>query len=147
MSQALRSPKLLMPGEGESFQMANLTFTQKISQHNTQNQWVMHEIMGKLNDEAPLHSHPWTETFYIIEGELDVQVGNRKALAVPGTVMYVPENVAHSFRIRSATARLLEMIPASAEGFYREAGEKAPSLPAGIDAFLATCDKYHIRLF
>lgn len=146
-SQLLRSPKLLMPGEGKSFQMANLTFTQKVSQDDTQNQWVMNEVTGNVGYGAPLHSHPWTETFYLLDGEMEVQVGNRKALAVPGTLMVVPENVAHSFRICSVTARMLEIIPAFAEGFYREVGDKAPSLPADLEAFVAICEKHHVRLF
>ncbi|MDX2216895.1 MAG: cupin domain-containing protein [Oculatellaceae cyanobacterium bins.114] len=146
-SQLLRSPKLLTPGEGKSFQMANLTFTLKLGQDNTQSEWVMHEITGTTDNGAPLHSHPWAETFYVLEGEVEVQVANRKALAIPGTMMYVPENVAHSFRICSPTTRMLEIIPTFAAGFYREAGEKAPSLPADLDAFLAVCEKHHVRLF
>jgi quercetin dioxygenase-like cupin family protein len=146
-SQLLRSPKLLVAGEGESFQMVNLTFTQKISSDNTQGAWVMHEISGSVGEGAPLHSHPWTETFYILDGEVEVQVGNRKATATPGTLMYVPENVAHSFRISSPTSRMLEIIPASAEGFYRETGEKVPTLPLDLEVFQAVCKKYNVRLF
>jgi len=146
-SQLSRSPKLLLAGEGELFQMLNLTFTQKINSDNTQGAWVMHEITGCLGEGAPLHSHPWAETFYVLDGEVEVQVGNRKATATPGTLMHVPENVAHSFGISSPISRMLEIIPASAEGFYRETGEKVPTLPPDLEVFQAICQKYNVRLF
>lgn len=146
-SQLLRSPKLLMPGEGESFQMVNLIFTKKMGGDSTSDGWVMHEIIGNSGEGAPLHSHPWIETFYVLEGEMEVQVGNHKTLATPGTFMHVPENVAHSFRICSPTTRMLEIIPASAEGFYRETGEKVPTLPLDLEVFQAVCQKHHVRLF
>lgn len=145
--QLLRSPQLLMPGEGEAFQMLNLIFTQKMAGDGTSNSWVSHEITGKAGEGAPLHSHPWAETFYILAGEMEVQLGNRKALATPGMFMYVPENVAHGFRICSPTVRVLETIPASAEGFYRETGAKVPTLPPDMDVFQAICAKYGVRLF
>jgi quercetin dioxygenase-like cupin family protein len=146
-SKLLQSPKLLTVGEGESFQFFNLTFTQKISEDSTNSGWVMNEISGSMGDGAPLHSHPWTETFYVLEGEVEVQVGNRKALATPGTLMHAPENVAHSFRACSPTVRMLEIIPASAEGFYREGGEKVPTVPFDPEAFQALCEKYNVRIF
>jgi quercetin dioxygenase-like cupin family protein len=147
VSQLLQSPKLLTTGEGDSFQFFDLTFIQKISADNTNSGWVMNEITGELGNGAPLHSHPWSETFYMLEGEMEVQVGNRKALATPGTLMFVPENVAHSFRICSPTTRVLEIIPASAEGFYREGGEKVPTLPFDPEVFQALCEKYQVRIF
>ncbi len=147
VNQLLKLPKLLMADEGESFQFFNMTFTQKISGDNTNAGWVMHEINSSTGTGAPLHSHPWSETFYILDGEMEVQVGNKKALATPGTLMFAPENVAHSFRVCSPTIRMLEIIPASAEGFYREAGEKLPTLPPDTEVFQAICNKYRVRLF
>lgn len=75
---------------------------------------------------------------------MEVQVGNGKALATPGTLMYVRENVAHSFRICSPMTRMLEIIPASAERFYREGGEKVPTLPPDLEVFEVLCEKYSV---
>lgn len=146
-SQVLQSPQLLMAGEGESFQFFSLTFTRKMSGDDSNLEWIMNEITGSVDLGAPLHSHPWSETFYVLDGEMEVQVGNRKALATAGTLMHVPENVAHSFRICSPTTRMLEIIPASAEGFYREGGEKIPTLPPDLEVFRALCEKYNVRFF
>lgn len=107
----------------------------------------MHEITGNSGEGAPLHSHPWSEAFYVLDGEMDVQVGKRQAIATVGTLMYVPERVAHSFRMRSETVRVLEIIPTSAAAFYREAGEKVPTLPPDLDVFQAICNKHNVRLF
>ncbi len=140
-------PKILLPDEGESFQFFDLLFTRKMSGDPTNSGWVMSEITARMGTGAPLHSHPWSETFYILEGQVEVQVGSYKALAIPGTFMYVPENVAHSFRGCAPTNRLLEIIPASAESFYREGGEKIPTLPPDPEVLQVLFDKYSVRLF
>lgn len=147
ISQFVQSSALLNAGEGNSFQFFDLTFTQKISAETTHHEWVMHEISGHSGNGAPLHSHPWRETFYLLEGEMEVQVGNRKALATAGTLMHVGENVAHSFHICSPTVRLLEIIPAAAASFYQEGGEHIPTLPPDPEVLQALCEKYSVRFF
>jgi quercetin dioxygenase-like cupin family protein len=143
-----QSPKLLFPGEGKSFQMLSHIFTTKISAADTNGEWIMYEVTDTAGNGAPLHSHPWDETFYIVEGEMEVQVGNCKALAVAGTSLFVPANVAHNFKICSPTIRVLVTIaPAAAEAFYREVGEKVTSLPPDPEVFGAICEKHNVRLF
>lgn len=146
-NQVLNAPKLLAPGDGSSFQFFNLFFTEKVNEANTHGEWVMHEILGHAGEGAPLHSHPWRETFYVLDGELDVQVGDRAGRAIPGSLMHVPEHVAHSFCIVSPSVRLLEIIPADAAGFYRESGERVPTLPPDLVAFQEISEKYGVRLF
>ena len=45
----------------------------------------------------PLHYHPHTdETFYVAEGELTFQVGDRQVVAPAGSYVFVPRNVVHT---------------------------------------------------
>ncbi len=47
----------------------------------------------------PLHIHPYTdETFYISEGELTFQLGEREVVASAGAFVFVPRGVAHTAR-------------------------------------------------
>ena len=146
-AQLLQSSKPLLPA-GESFQMLTHTFTVKVSGGDTHGNWVMYEVADTIDNGAPLHSHPWGESFYILEGELEMQVGNRKLVATAGDSIYIPENVAHNFRICSPSLRaLIVMAPASAEGFYRAMGEKITTLPPDPEVFQEICSEYGVRIF
>jgi mannose-6-phosphate isomerase-like protein (cupin superfamily) len=146
MSQVISAPKILSAGEGESYQMLSHTFTTKVSVNDTHGKWLMYEASDTANNGAPLHTHPWEETFYILEGELEVQVGTQIVLAKPGASIYFPANIAHGFKICSPTTKLLVIIPGFAEGFYREIGEKITSLPPNLEVFQQVCDRHGVRL-
>lgn len=145
MSQVMQAPKLLQAGEGEAFQMLSHTFTSKVSADDTNGAWVMFEITDTAGNGAPLHTHPWEETFYILDGELEVVIGNRKVKATKGASLHLPANTVHSFTICSPTVRFLVMLPAYAEPFYREVSDKV-ALPPRLEDLQAVCQNHGVRL-
>ena len=147
MNQALRAPKIVSASEGESFQMLSHTFTRKITAEDTLGQWIMYEAMDTAGNGAPLHAHPWEETFYILEGELNIQIGQRTFSATPGTSICFPENVTHSFTVCSEVMRLLVIMPAFADGFYREMSEKVTTLPPEEEVFRAIAARHNLCLY
>ncbi len=147
MTQLMQSPRILSAGEGESYSMLSHTFTIKVSAEDTDGAWVMSEVSDTVGNGAPLHTHPWHETFYILEGELEIQVGKRTIQATPGASVYLPANIAHGFKICSPTARVLVLIPAFAEAFYREVGQEVTTLPPSIDALQQVCERHNVHLF
>jgi quercetin dioxygenase-like cupin family protein len=74
------------------------------------------------------------EAFYVLDGEVELEVDGRVVLAGPGTFALVPRGVPHVFAVRSATARML-VISSSGGGqpvpggglddFFVAAGEPA----------------------
>jgi len=147
MQSTIRAPKALAAGEGDAFQMLSHIFTSKITAEDTLGKWIMYEATDTLGNGAPLHAHPWEETFYILDGELELQVGRRTFAAKTGGTVYFPENCVHGFKVLSETVRLLAIMPAFADGFYREMGEKITSLPPNLEVFQAVADKHNLRLF
>jgi mannose-6-phosphate isomerase-like protein (cupin superfamily) len=147
MQSVTRAPKALSVGEGESFQMLSHTFTSKITAEDTLGKWIMYEATDTIGNGAPMHSHPWEETFYILEGELEIQIGKRVFSAKAGASVYFPENCVHGFKVCSETVRLLTIMPAFADAFYREMGEKITSLPPDLETFQAVASKHEVRLF
>jgi quercetin dioxygenase-like cupin family protein len=145
MTKVMQTPKLLLSNQGNSFLVMGLTFTTKIAAADINSDWVMHEIVGTAGQGAPLHTHPWEETFYVLEGEMEVHVGKRKTLALAGTLLHLPANVAHDFTICSSTVRLLEIIPTFAKSFYEEIGEKITTLPPNRDILQTICDKHGVH--
>jgi mannose-6-phosphate isomerase-like protein (cupin superfamily) len=56
------------------------------------------------------HLHSFEESFYVLEGTLDVQIGDRTESIGPGNFGLIPTGTAHSWKnTGSATARWLEM--------------------------------------
>lgn len=147
MTQTLRTPKIVATGEGDSFQMLSHTFTYKVTPEDTRGQWLMYEVTDTAGNGAPLHSHPWEETFYILEGELEIQIGQRTFTAKAGSTVYFPENAIHAFKICSETVRILIIMPGYADGFYREVGEKVTTLPPDPEVFQAVAENHNLKLF
>lgn len=48
------------------------------------------------NAVAPLHQHPQEQISYVIQGQLEFQVGNEKQVIGPGDAVTIPANVPHS---------------------------------------------------
>ena len=74
---------------------------------------------------APGHIHTREdESWYVIEGELEFQVGDQEAVAGPGTLVYAPRDLPHRYRVSKAPARwLLMLTPGGMEPMFAEAGE------------------------
>ena len=65
----------------------------------------------------------------MLEGELTVSVGGRTIQATPGTTVFLPRNVQHSFTIESEQSRMLVLVtPAGFEGWFKEFSVPAPSM-------------------
>lgn len=67
------------------------------------------ELVVASGDASPWHvHHDEDEWFYVIEGELDVIVGDNRVHLVPGSFAYGPREIPHGFRITGSTpARFL----------------------------------------
>jgi mannose-6-phosphate isomerase-like protein (cupin superfamily) len=76
-------------------------------------------------DFRPPHVHTREEEgWYVIEGELAFEVGERTVTAGPGTFVWAPRNVPHRYRVSKAPARyLLFFSPAGMEGLFKEVDE------------------------
>jgi quercetin dioxygenase-like cupin family protein len=141
------NPKILASGEGESHQLLTHTVVWKITTEDTNSRYAMFEITDTVGGSASAHSHPWEETFYILEGELDIQIGDRYATIGAGAVAHFPANAVHAFKIVSPVARVLIIVsPTIAEAFYREAGARITSFPPDPIVVQEMCEKYNLQL-
>jgi hypothetical protein len=100
--------------------------------------------LARRGNASPVHVHDRDdETFFVLDGELRVFVGEQEHTAGPGTVAILPRQVGHAYLVISATARFLTLhTPAGFEQFATEVGEPAQALtlpppPAGPPDFAA----------
>lgn len=70
----------------------------------------------------PAHVHHWEgETYYILEGELRIQEGDRTFIASTGSVVNIPKGIRHTFKnVGTQTARLLVIITPAWDGKFFE---------------------------
>jgi mannose-6-phosphate isomerase-like protein (cupin superfamily) len=75
-------------------------------------------------EPLPLHSHPWDEIVYVLEGEMSLTCGDETRIGGPGTLATLPRGVPHTLHVTRPPARFL-MFTAGAPsvGFLREIGD------------------------
>src|SRR4249919_2132325 len=111
----------------QSFWYSGWLLTFLATGEETRGQFALMEQVARKGNVPPRHiHHREDETFYVVEGEMTFFVGDQTIKAAPGTMVFAPRDVPHSFTIDSEQVRLLVMVaPAGAEGFF-----KACSVPA-----------------
>ena len=97
------------------------------------------EFADRRGTAPPVHiHHQEDETFYVVEGEISVFVGDERLEASAGDFVIAPRGVPHSYLVRSERSRVLcTFSPAGLEQFFVEMGipvvdgepEPAPVVP------------------
>ena len=72
----------------------------------------------------PLHvHHQEDEGIYVLEGEVKFQQGDEKLIGRPGTFVWGPRGIAHSFKVLSPSARMLVLVtPGGFERMFEAGG-------------------------
>ncbi|MDQ3887599.1 MAG: cupin domain-containing protein [Actinomycetota bacterium] len=88
------------------------------------------EHYGERGYCSPLHRHEADEElFFVLEGQLRVEVDGQQHAAGPGAVAVLPRALPHAFVVTSPHARFLTFhTPAGFERFTLEAGTATTSL-------------------
>jgi quercetin dioxygenase-like cupin family protein len=117
----------LAPGGGPSIWFQGVTITMKARALDTDGEYALTEWSGPRDAVAPGHLHERdAEGFYILEGTIDIGVGDTIYHATPGTFIHVPKATVHDWRVTSAWCRFLVfIIPGGFEHFFEELGEPA----------------------
>ncbi|HET6831832.1 MAG TPA: quercetin 2,3-dioxygenase [Solirubrobacterales bacterium] len=121
------SPIVAGPGEGEALWFLGALTTIKASAETTGGTVAVTENLAPHGHGSPLHVHSREhEWFYVFEGELTFWVGGEVSVAAPGSLVFGPKGIPHTFTVSSELARfLLVAEPGGFEGFVRAAGEQA----------------------
>ena len=78
--------------------------------------------------ETPLHvHHNEDESFIVLSGDIEFEVGGEVISAQPGAVLFGPGGIPHRYTVRRGPARMMFLLmPAGFEGFVRATSEPAP---------------------
>jgi mannose-6-phosphate isomerase-like protein (cupin superfamily) len=102
----------------------------RVSGEQTGGAFSLAEDLARRGNASPVHVHERDdETFFVLDGELRVIVGEEDYAAGPGTVAVLPRRLRHAYVVTSATARFLVLhTPGGFEQFAAEVGEPARAL-------------------
>lgn len=91
-------------------------------------EWV--EVAADRGTVVPPHRHPWGESYFVLDGTLDVQVGARHHVATAGAFLTIPPRAIHSFVVTSDRARFLHVsIGPGATAMLTEYSQTVPEAP------------------
>jgi quercetin dioxygenase-like cupin family protein len=87
-------------------------------------------VEGDRGSGPPPHAHPWLESYYVLDGELLVELDGDSAVAEPGQSAVVPSGHVHRFEVVSPSARFVVVTGGDgASRFFRDLATNAPGVP------------------
>lgn len=126
MAREIAGHLIVRPGEGTSADLGGLGVDFKVWGDETGGRLSIVEHPMEPRRLVPPHVHEREdELSYVLEGTFGVRIGDTIAEAGPGTYVYKPKGVLHTFwNPTDRPARLIELIfPAGFEQFFATLGE------------------------
>ena len=122
--------------------------TVKTAGAETGNAFSQIETDDPRGSGPPLHlHHNEDETFYVLEGEVTVQVGDERIDLNAGDFLFGPRGIAHAYIVRSERARMLVTAsPGGIEEVFVSLGVPVTGSEPPTDAVMPPMDEL-IRLF
>ena len=119
----------LGPDDGEALWFNGALGLMRATAKQTDGRFAAFELRPRKGFAAPLHSHQNEDEFFLVlSGEVRLQHGDEIVEGVPGSFLYTPKGIGHSFHVDSDEARVLLFFgPAGVEGFFREVATPARS--------------------
>jgi mannose-6-phosphate isomerase-like protein (cupin superfamily) len=118
----------LGPGEGDPVWFLTNRMTVKATARTTGGAFGLLETLIAPGFSPPLHIHrAEDESFWVLEGTVTMKCGERTFRAGPGSFVFLPRNVPHTFVVEgTAPARMLTLLtPGGGEGFFVAGGRPA----------------------
>lgn len=141
-----RTPTIVMPREGETFDFGGLGVAWKIDGEETGGRFaVVHHPIAPRALAAPLHRHHNEDEYsYVLEGTLGALLGDDVVTAGPGTWVHKPRGQWHTFWNAGDTPCLIvEVIsPGGFEDFFREVA----AAWGDVEAFARIARKYDLDM-
>jgi quercetin dioxygenase-like cupin family protein len=149
MTETASKPYRLASGEGiDSDWWKSGRITVKVAGAETGDAFSQIVTDDPRGSGPPLHlHHNEDETFYVIAGEVTVQVGDERIDLEAGDYLFAPRDIPHAYVVRSERARMLVTAsPAGVEQFFVIHGLPVTGAEPPTDAIMPPKDEL-ARLF
>ncbi|HET7457951.1 MAG TPA: quercetin 2,3-dioxygenase [Gemmatimonadaceae bacterium] len=126
-----RRATVLGPGEGTPVWFLGNLMVVKATAQSTNGAYGLLESLVPAGSSPPMHvHHREDEAFWILEGAITVRCGDETLRAGPGSYVFLPRGVPHTYRVDGDTPlRMLTLLtPGGGEGFFVDGGRPAERL-------------------
>lgn len=142
------------PGEGEAWWMLGGLYEVKAAGAETGGALTAMEMTIPAGMGPPPHTHPGTESVYVLEGTLRYHIGDETIEGGPGSFFHIREGVVENFEATSDMRVLVLYTPGGIDEFFAEAGEPAerrevppaPAEPPDIERLIAIGEKHGMQI-
>jgi quercetin dioxygenase-like cupin family protein len=142
------APTLVQSDEGKKIRIfGGVEFLVKVSSQDSGGAFSLLDNVNPVGTYLPPHIHTREdETFYILEGEVEFQIGEQILRGGPGDTIFAPRNIPHAFKVTSDTPlRLLVLAtPAGFEQCMEELSALGDS-PSDMSSVIQICTRYGIE--
>jgi quercetin dioxygenase-like cupin family protein len=117
--------------EGEAHWFFGGLYTLKATGADTAGAMTVFEVLAGVEAAPPLHVHEYEdEAFHVLEGEIELHVGDLVTRLGPGAFAFAPRRVPHTWAVTSEGPARLHVVatPAGFDDFVRAFGRPAPTL-------------------
>ena len=143
--------------EGRTLAVVGDVYRFMATGENTNGKYAMWEAIVPPGGGPPPHVHSREEEgFYILEGEITFQIGEKRVVATTGTFANMPVGTPHSFKNESGrpARMLISVAPAGLEQMFFEVGvaltegatTALPPTKAEIEKMLEVAPRYGIEI-
>ena len=146
----------LTEGEGRMLWVVDELMTFKASGEDTGGAYALTDSVVPPGGGPPPHvHHREAEAFWVLEGELEVMVGETTFRAGTDSFVRLPKDIPHAYEnVGTGPARFLTlMVPAGLEKFFEEVGKPGSDVSSqpsfegeDIENLLAVAPKYGVEI-
>jgi quercetin dioxygenase-like cupin family protein len=143
-----QEPVVVLPGSDEQLNIAGSKTLHKIKSSATNGVFSVMEFITPPGKGVALHVHEREdELVYLLEGEIEVTLGNQKMKAVPGVMALLPRGIPHGFtNIGNKPSRLLDTIlPGQFDNYFVELAALYAAEDPSEEQIDALSRKYRIK--
>ncbi len=139
-------PKIVRKGEGKQVNVIGDQQTFKLTSEDTNGLFTLIEEVNPPGTMIPPNVHTnEDEIFKVLEGELEVTVGDETTVLKAGDLAFAPKNVPHTWKVvgNQDCKTILSVFPAGLELMFAELGNLPPG-PPDFAKVSEICGRYGI---
>lgn len=145
-SENTLEPKIIRNDEGKTINVLGDIQTIKLTGKDTNGLFTLIEEFNTPGTMIPPHVHTKEdEIFKVLEGELELTVGDNTTVLKAGDLAFGPRNVPHSWKVigEKNAKVILSVFPAGIENMFEELGALPPG-PPDMEKVMEICARQGI---
>lgn len=117
-----------------------------LASHATTGSYEVLLHVGGEGSGPPPHAHDWDESFYLLEGGMELRAGDRVSTVRAGELAFVPRGTLHSFRLLPGGAKYLAVTSHGSVSEFFSAIDREIGYPPDIPKLGALATAHGVRI-